>query len=240
MVVAAFTVVNIFWRGWFLGEPVAFIALGVLILVGMVAQVASVVIYLLAVKPRMRARDAYAVTDRRVLMTTGLRRRYTWSAYLDQVSEPRLQRPVLHDVPAAGQAREIIVQARQRVLERQAGAQPPAVSDVSVPLPAAVTPGAERVLWTGRAGRMPVWFGAQDACISALGLFMLCFVGCIAGLSSAAAWYRRCPPRTCHGDHLLHSGWQIARPPHEDQAVDVRAHRPKADHQLAATAAGRG
>jgi hypothetical protein len=70
----------------------SFKAITVMVLATAVIQVAAILIYLLAVKPRLSQRTVYQVTTYRVVMTTGLRTRRTWSAYLDQVGEPVVKR----------------------------------------------------------------------------------------------------------------------------------------------------
>jgi hypothetical protein len=58
---------------------------------GAVGAVATL-INLLVLTPVIRRRSAYQVTDYRVVVTTGLRRCRTWSAYLDQIDEPAVVR----------------------------------------------------------------------------------------------------------------------------------------------------
>jgi hypothetical protein len=183
-------------------------------------------IYRLVLRPRIRRGQSYIVTDRRVLVTTGLHRRRTWSAYLDQIDEPvagpqrgdiadiRLQNrndtappallagelfpvtnqpdiPALHDVAGAGHVQQIAAEARRRMLARETGAPPPDAAARSVPVPDGVTlRPAERPLWTGCAGKVPVWFGPEDIYISAFGLLWLTVASLICAMTAASgeAW----------------------------------------------------
>jgi hypothetical protein len=206
--------------------PAFFIAVVAVVWGGIVLQSVGQLIYLLVLRPRIRRGQAYIVTDRRVLVTTGLRGRRTWSAYLDQIDEPavgpqrddtadiRLQNrkvtappaflggelfpvtnqpeiPVLHDVAAAEYVQQITVEARCRMLARETGARPPEAASRSVPVPDGVTlQRAERTLWTGRAGKVPMWFGPEDIYISAFGLLGLAVAsfGCAMTAASGDAW----------------------------------------------------
>jgi hypothetical protein len=83
-------------------------AVAVIIWLSAAVQCAGMVVYLLIVKPRLTAGSVYQVTDYRVIVTSGLRTRSSWSAFLDQVGDPAA-RPhpdgsadlVLRDAPRA-------------------------------------------------------------------------------------------------------------------------------------------
>lgn len=74
------------------GLPVLVRACAVIVVSGVVIQVAAMLIYVLAVRPRLSQRTVYQVTGYRVVVTTGLRTRRSWSAYLDQIGEPVVRR----------------------------------------------------------------------------------------------------------------------------------------------------
>src|SRR5262249_23213680 len=155
--------------------------------------------YLLVVKPRLIQRTVYQVTAYRVVVTTGLRTRRTWSAYLDQIGEPVVKRhrdgtkdlvlrtgrnsrvgdemdatfwdgplsapgqvDVLRSLADGMLAQQVAAAARQRMLDG---------------LAEIVADAGERVLWAGRPGRVPWWFGSQDIYLSAIALVWLTFVG---------------------------------------------------------------
>jgi hypothetical protein len=206
--------------------PAFAIAIVAVVWGAIVLQSAGQLIYLLALRPRIRRAESYAITDRRVLVTTGLRQRRTWSAYLDQIDQPaagpqqddaadvrlrdraqatprafpgeelfpvtnRPEVPVLHDIAADGQVQLIAAEARCRMLARETGARAPEAASRSVPVPGEVTlRPAERTLWTGRAGRVPMWFGPEDLYISAVGLLGLAVASFVCALTAASgdAW----------------------------------------------------
>jgi hypothetical protein len=204
--------------------PVIVAVLVAIVWGGIALQLIGQLIYLLVLRPRIRRAQAYMVTDRRVVVTTGLRGRRTWSAYLNQVDEPvvgsqrdgtadiRLQDrpeprrralaagvvfpvtsqpdiPVLHDIAGAEGVQLIAAQARRRMLARGTGAQPPAAASSSVPVPDGVTlQHAERTLWTGRAGQVPVWFGPEDIYISVFGLVWLAVAAFICALTAVSGY----------------------------------------------------
>jgi hypothetical protein len=89
--VAALAVVAVFGRGW-LSFPLLLRAIAVIVLVGVVVQVAAMLVDLTVVRPRRLRREVYQVTNWRVIVTAGLRVRRTWSAYLDQIGEPQVRR----------------------------------------------------------------------------------------------------------------------------------------------------
>jgi hypothetical protein len=187
-------------------------------------QTVGYVIYLLVLRPRIRRGQAYIITDRRVLVTTGLRGRRTWSAYLDQIDEPtvgpqrdgtadiRLQDrkeparrallagevfpvtnqpdiPVLHDVAGAEHVQRIAAEARRQVLARETSAQSPDAAGTSVPVPDGVTlQHTERTLWTGRAGKVPTWFGPEDIYISIFGLIWLAVAIFLCAIVAASGY----------------------------------------------------
>ena len=223
---AALVLMAILAPSFFRHLPALFIAAVAVVWGGIVLQSVGQLIYLLVLRPRIRRGQSYVVTDRRVLVTTGLRRRRTWSAYLDQIDEPavgpqrddiadiRLQNrkqtappaflagelfpvtnqpdiPVLHDIAGAGHVQQIAAEARRRMLARETGAPPPDAAARSVPMPDRVRlQHAERTLWTGRAGKVPMWFGPDDLYISAFGLLWLTVVSFICAVTAASgdAW----------------------------------------------------
>jgi len=212
---AALAVWAVFGIAQLRGPSVFFKAVTVMVLAAAVIQVAAMLIYLLAVKPRLIQRTVYQVTAYRVVVTTGLRTRRSWSAYLDQIGEPVVKRrrdgtedlvlraggksrmgqgvdatfwsgpfsamgevevPVLRSVADGTLAQQVAVAARRRMLDGLAEMVPPAGMSTG-PLPAGVVVAAgERVLWAGRPGRVPWWFGPQDIYLSAIALVWLAFV----------------------------------------------------------------
>jgi hypothetical protein len=72
--------------------PRLFIAMLVIAWGGALIQAVAMLVNLLVIRPAIRRRSAYQVTDYRVAVTTGLRTRRTWSAYLDQIDEPTVKR----------------------------------------------------------------------------------------------------------------------------------------------------
>jgi hypothetical protein len=168
----------------------------------------------------------YQITAYRVVVTTGLRTRRTWSAYLDQISEPVVKRhrdgtedlvlraggnseisaaweaafwngplsspgqadvPVLRSLGDGTLAQRVAVAARQRILDALAEFVTPPSGMSSGPLPAGVVVDAgERVLWAGRPGRVPWWFGAQDIYVSAIALVFLTFAALMAAIAVAS------------------------------------------------------
>jgi len=206
--------------------PALFLA-GVAVVWGaIVLESVGQLIYRLVLRPRIRRGQSYIVTDRRVLVTTGLHGRRTWSAYLDQIDEPaagpqrgdiadiRLQNreetaplgflggelfpvtnqpdiPAFHDIAGAEHVQQIAAQARCRMLARETAAPPPDAAARSVPVPDGVTlQHAERALWTGRAGKVPMWFGPEDIYISAFGLLWLTVASLLCAWTAASgeAW----------------------------------------------------
>jgi hypothetical protein len=214
---AALAVAAVFGAAQLRSSSLFFQAVTVIVLASVVSQVTAMVIYLLAVKPRLIQRTLYQVTAYRVVVTTGLRTRRTWSAYLDQIGEPVLKRrrdgtedvvlraggtsrisqgadptfwsgpfsamgevevPVLRSVADGTQAQQVAVAARRRMLGGLAEFVTPRPGLSAGPLPADVVVDAgERVLWAGRPGRVPWWFGSQDIYLSAIALVWLTFVG---------------------------------------------------------------
>ncbi|HEV2374101.1 MAG TPA: hypothetical protein VGS19_18340 [Streptosporangiaceae bacterium] len=74
------------------GMPLPFRLFGAIILAVTAIQAVMVLGYRLAVKPRRTRREVYQVTNYRVVVTSGLSAGQTWSAYLDQISEPEVRR----------------------------------------------------------------------------------------------------------------------------------------------------
>jgi hypothetical protein len=214
---AGLAVLAVFGTAQLRSPGALFKAVTVIVLATGVIQVAAMLIYLLAVKPRLSQRTVYQVTTYRVVVTTGLRTRWTWSAYLDQIDEPMVKRhrdgtedlvlragansrigqgvdatfwsgpfsalgqvevPLLRSLADAIQAQQVAVAARQRMLDGLAEIVPPPAKMSGGLLPAGVVVDAgERVLWAGRPGRVPWWFGWQDIYLSAFMLVWLTFVG---------------------------------------------------------------
>ena len=223
---AALVLIAILTPGFVRHLPAFFIAIEAVVLGGVALQSVGQLTYLLILRPRIRRGQAYIVTDRRVLVTTGLRARRTWSAYLDQIDQPtvepqrgntadiRLQDrkktaspaflageafpvtnqpdiPVLHDIAGAEHVQQIAAEARRRMLARETQARPPEAAARGVPVPDGVTlRHAERTLWTGRAGKVPMWFGPEDIYTSAFGLIWLAVASFICAISAASgnAW----------------------------------------------------
>ena len=74
-------------RGFLHHVPTLFAATTVIVWVGATIQAVAMLVYLLVLRPAISRGADYQVTDYRALVTTGLRRRRTWSAYLDQIDE---------------------------------------------------------------------------------------------------------------------------------------------------------
>ena len=84
-IAAAFTV-PIFVRS----QPGWFIVIAVSTVVGAISQAVMYLADLLVIAPRARASATYTVTDRRVIVTAGLRRHTTSSAYISTLPSPRI------------------------------------------------------------------------------------------------------------------------------------------------------
>jgi hypothetical protein len=69
-------------------KPALFGVMVLIVYAAIFVQALWLLVAQLVIAPARRRRSAYQVTDYRVLVTTGLRRRRTWSAYLDQIDEP--------------------------------------------------------------------------------------------------------------------------------------------------------
>lgn len=89
---AALAVVAVISSGQWHSLPVLLRAFMVIIVAGAVIQVAVMLAYRVMIRPRQSRQTVYQITDWRVVVTTGLRTRRSWSAYLDQISEPALRR----------------------------------------------------------------------------------------------------------------------------------------------------
>jgi hypothetical protein len=89
--IVACTVVVVVARKDLQGAPVPFRAFAVFVLAAGTVQALGILVYLLAIKPRVVGGTVYRVTDYRVIVVTGLRVRRAWSAYLDQLDEPVLR-----------------------------------------------------------------------------------------------------------------------------------------------------
>jgi hypothetical protein len=210
--------------------PPLFIVAAVLVWGAIVIQSVAMLVYLLALKPRIHRGTIYQITDRRVLTTSGLRQRRSSSAYLDQIDEPtvrgrgngtedlvlrasrrapravfspqsvdwlfgRQARPafwVLGPLTDAGHAQQVTAAARQRMLDGLPDLPPPEAMVAGVPPPAVIgLVASERVLWTGRPGRAPWWFGPPDVYLSAFALLWLVLGGllCAIAATSGAAFF---------------------------------------------------
>jgi hypothetical protein len=223
---AALAVMAVFGTAQLRSSSAFFTAITVMVLACAAIQVAAILIYLLAVKPRLSQSTVYQVTAYRVVVTTGLRTRRTWSAYLDQIGEPVVKRhrdgtedlilraganseisqaweaafwngplsspgqvevPVLRSLADGTLAQHVAVAARQRMLDGLAEIVPPPAGMSGGPLPAGVVvDSGERVLWAGRPGRVPWWFGAQDIYLSTVTLVWLTFVGLMCAFAVAS------------------------------------------------------
>ena len=71
-------------------QPGWLIAFTMIVVVGGLAQAAGYLIYLMVIQPRVRASVTYAVTDRRVIVTGGLRVRVANSGYISALRKPML------------------------------------------------------------------------------------------------------------------------------------------------------
>jgi hypothetical protein len=95
--------------------------------------------------------------------------------------------PLLRDVAYAEQVQQIASEARRRMLAGGTEARPPNAADLSVPLPEVIKlEQTERLLWTGRAGKVPWWFGLEDIYMSAFGLVWLAFVSLMGVLAATS------------------------------------------------------
>jgi hypothetical protein len=72
--------------------PALVVAAMAIFYAGAVIQVLTLLVHHLVVKPLVRRRSGYQLTDLRINVTGGLRSRRVWSAYLDQVGEPSVRR----------------------------------------------------------------------------------------------------------------------------------------------------
>jgi hypothetical protein len=258
------------------GPSVFFKAVTVMVLAAAVIQVAAMLIYLLAVKPRLSQRTVYQVTAYRVVVTTGLRTRRSWSAYLDQIGEPVVKRrrdgtedlvlraggksrmgqgvdatfwsgpfsamgevevPVLRSVADGVLAQQVAVAAGRRMLDGLAEVVTPPAGMSTGPLPAGVVVAAgERVLWAGRPGRVPWWFGPQDIYVSAIALVWLAFVGLMGAfaVTIGSGTFSDLPGAVRRRGRPVPRGRAPHPPAGPDQPVRLRAHRPEAHRVLAA------
>lgn len=71
-------------------QPWWFVVFSVIVAAGGLSQAIGYLAYLLVIGPRKRASVTYAVTDRRVIVTAGLRMRVANSAYIKTLSKPEL------------------------------------------------------------------------------------------------------------------------------------------------------
>ena len=99
---------------------------------------------------------------------------------------------VLRDIAGAGHVQQIAAEARRRMSARETQARPPDAASCSVAVPDAVTlRHAERTLWTGRAGKIPMWFGPEDTYTSAFGLLWLAVASFICAMTAASSPHRQ-------------------------------------------------
>ena len=95
-----------------------------------------------------------------------------WSRPFSAMGEAEV--PVLRSLADGVLAQQVAVAARRRMLDGLAEIVTPPAGLITGPLPAGVVVAAgERVLWAGRPGRVPWWFGSQDICLSAFALVWL-------------------------------------------------------------------
>jgi hypothetical protein len=85
-VIIAVLTVPIFKRS----QPGWFIAIAVITAVGTISQAVIFLVNLLVIAPRTRASATYTVTDRRVMVTAGLRSHTTSSAYISTLPPPSI------------------------------------------------------------------------------------------------------------------------------------------------------
>ena len=109
-----------------------------------------------------------------------------WRAFLSPgMPGPPAGNPVtvLRAVPDAGQACQVIAEARRLMRDGEAGApSPPARrAGPAVPGEIALAPG-EDVLWTGGPAGIPWWFGGRDVYLTAFGLVWLAFTAAMGVL----------------------------------------------------------
>ena len=71
-------------------QPGWLVAFTMIVVVGGLVQAVGYLIYLAVIQPRVRASVTYAVTDRRVIITGGLRVRVASSAYISSLRKPEL------------------------------------------------------------------------------------------------------------------------------------------------------
>jgi hypothetical protein len=120
-------------------------------------------------RPAQLRRSVYQVSNLRALVTTG-RRRYTMSAYLDQIEDPAVtvtrHADGTADLYLAGvdmcgvrEPDQVITDARQRMLGDAAYFTRPADA---VESPDLILDPGEQALWTGRPRSVPWWFGSTD------------------------------------------------------------------------------
>jgi hypothetical protein len=100
---------------------------------------------------------------------------------------------VLRAVPDAGQACQVIAEARRRFRDGETDAfSPPApLAGRAVPGEVSLGPG-EQVLWTGEPAGIPWWFGGRDVYLTAFALVWLAFVtgmGVLAARSGGAGFF---------------------------------------------------
>jgi hypothetical protein len=109
-----------------------------------------------------------------------------WRAFLSPgVPGPPAGNPVtvLRAVPDAGQACQVIAEARRRMRGGAADvpAPPARLAGAAVPGEIALAPG-EDVLWTGGPTGIPWWFGGRDVYLTAFGLVWLAFIAAMGVL----------------------------------------------------------
>ena len=176
-------------------EGPAFWLVMALVLAALVLPALGDVARLALLRPAQLRQAVYQVSNLRVLVTSGRRPRFTWSAYLDQIEGPAVTRHadgtadlnlagavVMYGVREPDQVMQVITDARPRMLDDAPCVTRPADAVESAGL--VLDPG-EQVLWTGRPRSVPWWFGSTDVgnslrfvCgVVAFGLLAVVFAG---------------------------------------------------------------
>jgi hypothetical protein len=153
-------------------EGPAFWLVMALVLAALVLPALGDVARLALLRPAQLRQAVYQVSNLRVLVTSGRRPRFTWSAYLDQIEGPAVTRHadgtadlnlagavVMYGVREPDQVMQVIADARPRMLDDAACVTRPAGAVESTGL--VLDPG-EQVLWTGRPRSVPWWFGSTE------------------------------------------------------------------------------
>ena len=153
-------------------EGPAFWLVMALVLAALVLPALGDVARMTLLRPAQLRQALYQVSNLRVLVTSGRRPRFTWSAYLDQIEGPAVTTHadgtadlnlagavVMYGVREPDQVMQVITDARPRMPDDAACVTRPAGAVESTGL--VLDPG-EQVLWTGRPRSVPWWFGSTD------------------------------------------------------------------------------